>query len=402
MRFKYVACTSGGEVLTGVLEAESEAQAEELLWQRDLTIISLKRTVSLPSLDEAFPSLFGVKRGDLITFSRELSNLLSSGIPLLHALNILAEQVRKPAFKRILRGIMAELQTGNSFSYALSQHPQVFPHFYVRLVQIGEGIGNLGLVLKQITAYLEREAELKARLSKSLVYPVFVLALSIVSVFILFNIVLPAMTGLMREFGGELPVTTRVLLTGSELIRAHISQILLGLLVGGLALAWYLRTPQGAAFRDRLLLHLPVIRGVVLASNLAAIARTLNLLTGAGVNITETLDMAIRTTGNRTFKHILSELKNDILEGKLLSQALARHSVIPPLFYQMIRVGEETGELQGNLQSLVNIYEEVLNRSLGQLVSLIEPALIIFVGGIVGFIAISIISPLYSLIGQVQ
>lgn len=402
MRFKYVACTPNGDVLTGVVEAESEAQAEEILWRRELTIISLRRELSLPSLDKAFPTVFGVKHSDLIALTRELANLLNSGIPLLHAIAIINEQARKPALKRVLREIMTELQTGNSFSQALSKYPQVFPDFFVRLTQVGESIGNMGLVLKQINAYLEKEAALRARVSKAVVYPMFVLLLSVFAVIVLFNLVLPAMMNLMKEFGGELPLTTKLLLAITDFIKEHGTKLFIGLIAVVLGGVLYSRTPRGIRMKDWLLFHFPVIKEIALASNLAATARTLSLLSGAGVNITETLDMAIKTTGNFTFKKILTGVKNDVLEGRLLSQAFSRHSLIPSLFREMIRVGEETGELQNNLQYLTTIYEDILNQNLSRLMSFIEPALILFVGSIVGLIAISVITPLYNLIGQVQ
>jgi len=402
MRYRYVVLSPGGGVERGVLEADSEERAEQLLWQRNLTIISLTKLRPTLTLEQAFPTLFGVKRQDLISFSRELSSLLGSGIPILSALNMLLAETRKPSFRRVLRDIITNLEMGNSFSQALSRHPEVFSPTYVRLIQVGEGIGNLELVLKQLTSYLEREEAVRSRIARSLVYPSFIILVAILAIFILLTIVLPAMMGLLREFEAGAPITTRFLIAASGFLKAHILKIVGALGGTGLAMWLYRRTPRGLRWQERVMFRIPQIGEVSLVSNLSRVARTLNLLLGAGVSIREALDLLVHTTPGVTFRDSIGAIRNDILEGQLLSQAMRQQPLFPPMFSQMVGVGEQTGELPSYLQTLALYYEEALDRAISRLLGLVEPLIILVVGALVGFIAVSVISPLYSLVAQMK
>lgn len=402
MKYQYIAVSTTGQRIKGVLEADSEQRAEELLWQRNLTIISLKRQWQLPPLEKLFPTLFGVKRSDLISFSRQLASLLGTGVPILPALTMILAEVRKPSFRRILRDIIANLEMGNSFSQALGRHPTVFPSTYLRLIQVGEEIGNLSLVLNQLTTYLEREEAIRSRIARALIYPFFVLAVATLAIFLLITVVLPAMAGLLKEFGGELPWITKALIAVASFIQANALKIMPVLFILGI-LGWlYCRTPRGERLWGKFILRLPLIGGVSLVNSLAGVARTLNLLLRAGVSIREALDLLILTTPSPVFRDNLRVIRDNVLEGQLLSQALRQSPLFPAMFSQAVGVGEHTGELPSYLQTLTNYYEEALDRGISRLMGLMEPIIILTVGFIVGFIAVSVISPLYSTIAQMK
>jgi type II secretory pathway component PulF len=402
MQFKYLAYTSSGEVTAGKIEAGSAERAEEILAERDLTVVSLKKEWKIPSPAEALPTIFGVKRKDLVPFTRNLARLLASGISLFTALKTLRDQTHKMAFKTVLRQVVVAVETGSSFSQALSQHPSVFPPVYLRLVQIGEEIGNLELMLEQIAEHLEREMTIATKIRRALAYPSFVLLLAMVAVFIVITMVLPNMAGLLQEFGGELPLTTRVVMGVSTFLRQYIHFFIGGVAVVAFVLWRYLKTPGGMRRKDLAMVTIPVVKGVSLNGSLSWVARSFSILLKAGVPLTEALELVIQTSQNLIVREALNGVRAGVLRGQALAQAMASQGVFPTLFTEMVRIGEETGSMTENLENLAEFYEQQMSSDISRLTGMLEPALVIFVGGIVGFIAVSIMTPMYSAIQQIR
>lgn len=402
MHFRYSAYNPAGEMRAGVLQADTEQRAEELLWQADLTVLSLKKEREPLTLGELMPTLFGVKRRDLIIFSRDLATLLKSGIALRAALRMLESQTRKPVFRKIQGKIIEDIETGSSLSQACARYPQVFPSLYLRLLQVGEEIGNLELVLQQLTIYMEKEEGVASRIKRSLTYPIFVATVAVMAVFILVNVVLPSMSRLLQEFGGQLPLATRMLLASTTWLRAYFRFVLMGILVLAALFFWYIRTPAGARRKDYLLFRIPVLGGVVLKANMSRMSRTMFVLLKAGISLTETLSLIVQTSPNRALREALTGVRADVHRGQLLSRAMASRPLFPSMLTQMIAVGEETGRMEANLEALAGFYEEEMDREITRLVGMMEPAMILIVGGMVGFIAVSLISPIYGLIQQIK
>jgi len=404
MRYKYLASTPRGEVRGGELEAETEEEAEEALWQSGLTILRLGQLRSGGAglrLESLSPTLFGVKRGELIQFTRGLANLLGAGIGLVPALRMLQDQTSGP-FRRALDRVIEDISRGESFSQALARHPQVFSALYLRLIHVGEEIGSLPMVLKQLEVHLERERETVTRVRGALGYPAFVAVLAVGVVFILVEFVLPSMRALMREWGGSLPLSTRVLVAIANFLRERAALVMVALSLVVLGGAWYIRSPRGRAIWDRFLLRVPGVRRAIISSQVTRFCRTLSLLLKAGVPLTEALNLLVQTTDNVPFKEALTGVKADVVQGKLLSLALTSRPLFPPLVGQLVSIGEHTGQLEANLDTLVSNYEEEGGRAVRRLVAMLEPALIILVGGVVAFIAVSILSPLYGLVHQIR
>jgi type IV pilus assembly protein PilC len=402
MVYRYLAYRADGTEISGVLEADSTERAEEILWQNELTVVRIRRQRRLPALGDVFPTLFGVKRKDLILFSRQLATLLDSGVGILTALRILEDQAQKAAFKKVIHSLGQELQTGALFSEALGQYPDVFPNIFLRLVEVGEGTGSLQSSLRQIATYLEKDEMLSGKIKGAMAYPAFVLLLAGGAVFIMLNFALPSMMTLFTEFNAELPLPTRILLALVDFFQAY-SLYLIILIVGAIAaIGLAARTERGKRRIDWVNMHMPMLSQVVIKGSLARFSRTLSILLVSGVNITEALNMVIMTTSNLIIRDALVDTQGSVLVGQSISKSLTLSGIFPPMLTQMIGVGEETGTLQSNLETLADIYEEETDRAINRVTGMLAPALILLVGGFVAFIAVSVIMPMYSIFQQIN
>lgn len=402
MPYKYVAYTQMGERVRGTIEAKSEALAEEALWESDYIIISLKQVRPRPALAELMPTFFGVKPRDLIVFSRQLATLIESGITIVSALQMLGEQVGNKALKKALQRVIEDVQEGDSLSEALRKHPQVFPSIYCRMIEVGERMGNMEAVLRHVATYMEKREALTRKLRGAMAYPMFIILLAIGVTFIMMTFTLPAIMGLLGEFNVELPITTRILIAITNFTttyRAHIVAAAASMVV---LVASYTRTHVGRRQRDLLLLRIPVIGAINIQSNVSRLCYTMSILLRAGLPMAEIMDLIMRTTGNVILHEALERVRTEMLQGRGLSQPISQEKVFPSLLAHMVRVGEETGALDSNLETLAVFYEEEADRKISALTGMLGPALMLFVGGLVGFLAISVILPMYSLAGSLR
>jgi type IV pilus assembly protein PilC len=398
MEFRYVAGTAEGGLIKGVVEAETETAAEEILWRSGLIIVDLKRRLHLPPVHEMLPSLFGVKRHDVIVFSRNMASLLDAGIPIMRALTI---QVRfgKASFRDVLKEVIKDLERGLRFSEACAKYPKVFPNFYVYLLRTGEEVGNLSQVLKDISAHMERDEATAKKVKGSLAYPAFVMVLVVLAIFIMLTFVVPALTSMFKEFGSGLPPMTRGLIAVGDFFSAYFWYMILGVIAIVVLYVLYTRTLAGRKNRDRFLLKIPLIGGAILKSGLARFTRNMGMLIGAGVSMFDALRLASETTDNLILSEAVGNVRSEVGDGKLFSQAVAAEPVFPPLMSEMIGVGEESGSLESHLIKVSAFYEEEAERAISQVTGMLTPALTIFAGGIVGLVAVTLFSSIYSLAG---
>ena len=402
MAFRYVAYNSAGEMVTGTLAVDSEEAAEAAIWQSDLAVVTLKKERRLPSLYQMLPTLLGPKPRDLIAFTRELGTLLEAGIPFLPALRLLRDQTGNRMFCDALRRVVQDVETGVMFSEACSKHPLVFPELFRRLVAVGEETGEIQPMLKRLVAYMERREAMLSRVRRSLAYPALTLAIGLVAVFVLLTFSLPALTGLFKEYGADLPLTTRILVLLGGLSKAYGGYAGIAVVLVAILAWWYTHTPVGARQWDYLVIRMPVAGETVVRSNMATLASTTSTLLSAGINLTDALDVVTRSTHNAVVRNSLVKVKTSVLTGSSLSVALTEHPVFPRLFAQMVGVGEETGTLERNLEALAAFYEQETEKSVSTLTGMIEPLLILMVGLGVGFIAVSIMSALYGLLQHIK
>lgn len=402
MSYRYVAFDRSGQRVEGQIDVANETAAETELWERGLIVARLSPVRPRPTLATLFPTFFGVKRRDLIIFSRQLATLLSSGVNILQGLRLLAGQTSRPALRQVLDEVVASLDRGQSFSAALAEHPFVFSDLYARSVAVGERTGNLEDVLRQMAAYLEKEQALVRKLRDALSYPLFVMVVAVGVVVLMLTVALPPMVDLFESFGAELPLPTRILIAASRFATAYGLYVLFGGLGLAALFAWLGGTAAGRRARDTVLLRLPLIGPVILQGQLARFTRTAATLIRAGLPLSEVMDLVLQVIDNVVVAAALDRVRAALLTGQGLSAPLAAERIFPPLLAQMVRVGEESGTLEENLDMLVSFYEEEVDRNVQLLTSMAEPALTIIVAAVVGFIALSMVMPMYSILPQIK
>jgi type IV pilus assembly protein PilC len=398
MEFKYIASTTEGGLINGVVEADSEMTAEEILWKSGLTIIDLKKSIKIPPLHEMLPSLFGVKRRDVIVFSRNLASLLDAGIPILRALTI-QSRFGRASFRAVLREVIKDLEKGTRFSEACAKYPKVFPNFYVYLLRTGEEVGNLSEVLKDIATHMERDEATAKKVKGSLAYPGFVMLLAVGAIFIMLTFVVPAITSMFKEFGSKLPPLTRGLIAVGNFFSGNFMYMVLGVVVIAIIFVVYTKTPSGKKNRDRFILKIPVIGTAILKGGLARFTRNMGMLVGAGVSLFDALKLASETTDNIVLAEAVANVRSGVGDGKLFSQAVAADPIFPGLMAEMIGVGEESGSLESHLLKVSAFYEDEAERAIAQVTGMLTPALTIGVGAMIGLIAVTMFSSIYSLVG---
>ena len=402
MPYKYVAYTNAGERVRGVLNVASEAAAEEALWRSDYVIVSLKRARPGADLATLMPTLFAIKTRDLIIFSRQLATLIESGITILSGLQMLADETSSRPLQKSLREVSADVQQGETLSDALRKQSQTFPAVYSRMIEIGERMGNMEAVLRQVATYLEKREALTRKLRGAMAYPAFIMVLTIGLMFLMVTFTLPGIMGMFGEFDIELPAPTRVLLAITNFTTAYQTQMVAGAVLAVTALALYLKTSIGQRHLAMLLLKLPIIGDINTQSNVAQLCHTMSILLTAGLPMTEIMSLIVDTMGNVILKEAFSRVRTEMLQGQGLSQPIRQEKVFPGLLAQMVKVGEETGTLDTNLATLAIFYEEEANRAIGTLTSMVEPAMMLIVGGMVGFLAVSVIMPMYTMMGSIK
>ncbi len=401
MNYRYEAFDKNGQRQTGIMVSPNETAAEDALWQQGLTIVRLSPAKPRVSLRTLFPSFFGVKRQDLIIFSRQMATLIESGIGILTGLQLLLQSSRR-ALREVLIEVIQSLQQGQSLSAALAAHPTAFPTLYARTLAVGERTGHLEDTLRQLATFLEKEQALSRKLRDAATYPAFVLGVAVFVVVIVVAVALPPIVDLFDSFHADLPVPTKILIGISKFASGYGSLLIFGAIVLLLVAIWYGSTPSGRRIRDRLFLRLPVIGKVILQGQVARFTRTASVLIQAGLPLAEVMELILQTVDNTVVYAALDRVRLALLSGQGLSGPLAAERIFPQMLSQMVMVGEETGTLEANLATLADFYEDETDRSVKTLASLMEPALTVLVGGIVGFIAVSIVMPMYSVLSSIK
>ncbi len=401
MEFQYVAYTEDKRLVKGKVSANNEEAALNLLGYGGYQTVSLKEIVPFFNLQKIMARFSRVKPREIIMFSRQLALLLESGTDIVTSLELLQSQVTNRTLQVTLGDVAADIRGGSSLSAALSKHPRAFPELYARTLAAGEQAGNLEIVLRQMADYLERSATTEKKIKNALTYPVIVAIVAFIVIAVLVTFVLPAFTGLYRTLGADLPATTQMLISLSDWLIDYGVFLLLGIVAVAIIGFLYIRTPTGKYQFDKLMLSVPVIGRINLLSQLARCCRTIALLFKVGLPLPEVMSQAIHGTNNKVLIQALTEVQQELIRGEGLSKPMAKRSVFLPLMVQMTSVGEETGHLDTTLSTVAQTYEVEADDRTSSAVGLIQPAITIIIGVVIAFIAISMVSAMYSIYGQV-
>ncbi len=402
MDFAYTAFTEDKRLVKGKVSAISEEAAAELLGYGGYRVVSLKATISLFNKEKLLAQFSRVKPAEIVMFSRQLALLLESGTDIVTSLDLLQNQISNQTLRNIVAEVASDIRGGSSMSIAMSKHPQAFSQIYHRAIAAGEQGGNLEVVLRQMADYIEKGVVTQKQIKSALTYPAIVVVVAILVVAILVTRVFPTFAGLYSQFGVELPLATRILIAITNWTNQYGLFLLLGIVIAVAAIYIYIRTPDGKYRWDTLMLRMPVFGRIIHLSELSRCCRTMAMLVKIGLPLPEVMAMAIHTSNNKFVVDNLTGVQQDLIRGQGLSQPMARRQFFLPLMTQMVKVGEETGNLETSLTTVANDFEVESADKTKAAVGLIQPIVTIFIGLVIGFVVLAMFSALYSLYGQLQ
>ncbi|MFC1993185.1 type II secretion system F family protein [Chloroflexota bacterium] len=400
MVYQYVAYKETGEVVKGKLSATNEEAAIDMLGYAGYKVMNLKPLAPFLSLDKLLIRLFRVNPAEIILFYRQLALLLESGIDIVTALELLQVKTSSHALKKAMGEVISDLRGGSQLSSALGKHPEIFSPMYCRLLHIGEQTGGLEIMLRQIADYMEKEATTAKGIKNALMYPVIAAITTVVVVGILITFVLPSIGRLYTSLGAELPTITKTLIDTGNIFQSYGIYILLGALAAAGLVFAYIKTPGGKYKWDKLALSLPQLGYVNHINELARCCRSISLLFRAGLPLTEIMPLTIQGSSNEVITRALLDVQQNMLKGEGLSQPMAKNELFLPMMVQMVKVGEETGKLDTTLLAVSQSYETEAEDKTHSFIALIQPTMTIIIGLIIGFIALSLASAMYSIYGQ--
>ena len=400
MKFNYQARTKKGEAQSGAVEASSREAAISLLQKYGLYVTILEEAKAAPIYAKRVKIFERISAKDLVLFSRQLSILFKSKVSLVESLQTLAVQTKSLDFKEKIFKLAEEIEGGSSLSGALSHFPKVFSSFYIAMVRAGEASGKLSESLEYLAEHLEREYHLTSRIKGAMIYPAVVLLVAIAVLALMIIFVIPQLTKVLAEVGGELPAVTKMVISLSDLFRKSGWLIILGLIFLGIGLHRYYKSKKGKKVFDRAFLRLPLVSPILEMIHLSRFAENLSTLITGGLPIAQALEITGDIVGNTVYQEIIFAARDEVRKGEPISSVLSRYpEFFPPVFTQMTLVGERTGTLDKTLMDLVSFYQKEVDRGVENLLSVLEPLLIVFLGGIVAGLMVAILMPLYKMTG---
>lgn len=397
--YNYQARTQAGELRVGSVEAPSREAAINLLLKHNLIVVSIEPTAAVPIFARRLKFLERVKAKDIVIFSRQLASLMEARVPLLESLKALIKQTSNRALKEKILQITEDVEGGANLSKAFAKHPKVFSPFYINMVKTGEVSGNLEKSLTYLADYLEKEFHLIGQIKGAFIYPAFILIVFIAAGIMVMTMVIPQLTSVLEEVGQELPLSTKILIAVSNFLRGY-WWLLIAVIAGVVVLFFrFKKSKKGLRFIDKSLLKLPVFGKLLKLTCLARFADNLSTLIKGGVPITRALKITADVVGNTVYKELLYEVANKVKGGAGIASVLEKSRAIPPMVSQMVSVGERTGQLDNILKTIAKFYSQEVERIVANLSRLIEPFLILILGGAVAILVASVLLPIYNLAG---
>ncbi|MFA5652142.1 MAG: type II secretion system F family protein [Candidatus Paceibacterota bacterium] len=398
MTFKYKALDQTGSPKDGVIEAINIDIAIDGLQKRGLSIVSIKPEEEAGTGLLSNISFFEkVSNKDVVILSRQMATLFEAQVSALRVFQLLAMQSENPLLRRQLKGVVDDLQAGNNISASLAKYPNTFTPFYINMVKAGEESGKLDQTFMYLADYLDRTYEVTSKVKTALIYPAFVIFTFIAVMVLMLVVVIPKISGILKESGQAVPIYTKIVLGISDFFVSYGILLLIALIIGGFFLWRYLQTETGKTAFDDMKISTPVIKNLYSKLYLSRIADNMNTMLVSGIPMVRGLDLTASVVDNLVYKKILDQTVEDVKGGSSVSTALEKHEQIPGIFVQMVRIGEETGQLGNILKTLANFYRREVTNSIDSIVSLIEPAMIVLLGLGVSFLLASVLVPIYSI-----
>ncbi len=398
-RYAYIAVEPNGKTTRGTTRAQSREDAELALYEKELRQIRVKEK---PGLLQIEITARRVKTEEVMHLTRQLGAFVQAGMPLTDSVHSLGRESSNATVRRMMFEVEDGLRDGEKLSDCFDRHPRIFPEFYRGILRSAELSGRLDTVLAQLARYLERDVEARRRIKQALIYPSVVAAMSMVTVVVLAGFVLPKFKEFFASLDAKLPLPTRILLGATDFVTAWWWAILIGTGLFILLLVYLLGTSAGRYLRDRFVLMIPVVGATVRFALVERFCRILSSMVGAGVQLPQALRVATGSLPNKVFRRSLSGVLESMLQGEGLAKPLAATGLFPPTAAEMLRVGEETGTLDTQLEVTAQYYEGELDYKVKKLIGLFEPVVIIVMGLVVGFVAVALVSAMYGVFRQVQ
>jgi type IV pilus assembly protein PilC len=394
--FTYTARAFNGDLRTATIDASS----------RDDVISQLrKQRLSVVKIDQDAAKKVGrgaIKTRDVVIFTRQFSTMINSGLPLVQALTILAEQTDNKALAEVTKKVVFDVESGNTVADALSKHPRAFTNLYVNMVAAGEAGGILDTILLRLATFLEKNDALVRKVKGAMIYPAVIMSVAAIAVVTLLIFVIPVFAGMFASAGQALPLPTRIVIGASGFLKHYWWVIGATIIIGGYSLKKYYATSNGKLAIDRLMLHAPVLGDVLRKSAVSRFTRTLGTLISSGVSILEGLEITAKTAGNRVIQDAIMQSRSSIAGGDTIAQPLQKSKVFPPMVISMIAVGEQTGGLDEMLSKIADFYDEEVDAAVSNLLSLLEPIMIVFLGVVVGGMVVAMYLPIFDMVNAVQ
>lgn len=400
MIFSYQARRADGEIKTGTIEAPSREAAAELLRRQGLFVTQLKQPRQ--KLTKKFHFFEGVSGMDLALFARQLSVMFKANVSLVESLHTIASQTSKASFKEKIFKISQEVEGGATLSAAFAKYPDIFSPFFVAMIKAGEVSGNLAEQLSYLAEYLEKQCQLTGKIKAAMIYPAMIVIVMIAVLFLMSYFVIPNLTSMISESGGELPTITKIVIGVSNILRGPGGLIIILAIVALIVLGYrYASSKSGKSAIDHFILQIPGLRKTFSMIYLDRFADNLSTLIVGGIPITQALEITAEIVGNTVYREIILKTVDGVRKGQTISSILFNYpDLFPPTFCQMILVGEKTGSLDKSLLTMVSFYEKETDRAIDSLLSLLEPVLIIVLGVVVGGVVASVMLPMYSSMGS--
>ena len=395
MKFKYRGRNKAGVLQQGIVEASSTRAAQELLMNHGLTVVQMKEMKEAPIVAGILRIWEGVRPREFVIFSRQLSTLIDSKVPLLTSLHSIANQTDNKFFAIVLNSVIVYIDGGNSLSEAMAKHPNVFSKFYINMVKAGESSGTLQKSLNDLADNMEKNYELTSKLKSAMYYPGFILSAMFVVGFVMMSFVMPKLLVILEEANVDLPLQTKILIAVSNFLSVYWWAVALVAIAGIVSLIYYIKTEDGHREYDQFILKVPIVKKILHDVYIARFSENLSTLIQSGLPITTSLLITSDIVGNDVYKKIIREAAEEIKKGGGIAEVLNRYEIIPPVVVQMIRVGESTGRIDFALSKVTTFYLQETDRMFKNFSSLIEPILMVFLAVGVGILVSAVLLPIY-------